>query len=167
MHHRVPRSCFVVGMTALLLVPLGSCSQSMHTEAAARAHFGNYKRVAVWGQLSRQQDELFIPLYMQSFPIQQVVERRDLLAIIGEQDLMPDRLDHKTRAKIREILGVEAIIFPNYTPKPMRQLSVKVIDTANGEIVAAILVMPAKDPTIVDDRAMIRQAIRALKSKVN
>lgn len=151
----------------MLAAGLAGCS-GMKVEAVARPQFSEYHRVAVWGQLDRVQDELFIPLYMKAFKHQQIVERRDLLAIIGEQDLMPDRLDHKTRAKIREIFGVEAIVFPNYTDKPLRQLSVKVIDTANGEIVAAVVVIPKAEKTkSVSDRDMIRKAIDALKDQAH
>lgn len=156
-----------VGLLAVGLSFAAVGCGKMKVEAVARPHFGQYDRVAVWGRLNRIQDELFIPLYMKAFPKQQIIERRDLLAIVGEQDLMPDRLDHKTRAKIREILGVKAIVFPNYSTEPHPQLSLKVIDTANGEIVAAVLVNNTSKDKSTTDRMMIREAIDALKRQVN
>jgi len=163
--HRKP-AWSTIGMTLIMLLPGGlvGCSK-MHVESVARSSFRIKGRVAILGQLTRVQEELFTPLYMKAFAHQALVERRDIDRIIGEQDLSPDRLREETRAKIRRILGVTAIVYPNYTETNPGQLSIKVIDTETGEIVAAILVtkiQPWLGPKATD-RLMIYKGIDALR----
>lgn len=154
-------------VATLAVLTMVGCRGPLKTESVARPVFRSYQRVAVWAELTRPQEELFLPLYMQAFPRQQLIERRDLAAVIGEQDILPDRLDAETRAKLRALLGVEAIIYPHYTGPPEEQLSLKVIDTARGEIVAAIVVY--RNPGgkgKATDRTMIRKAIDTLEDEV-
>jgi len=159
---------FTLLLGSLLLVPslLGGCA--MQVEKVARPSYKTYGRVAVLGELSRQQEELFVPVYMKAFPYQAVVERRDLEAIVGEQDLRPERLNEQTRARVRRILGVTALLYVNYTEGKTGQLSVKAVDTETGEIVANVLVTRL-EPFIGDevtDRRMIYRAVDELKSEV-
>ena len=146
---------------------LGLAGCSMHIEPVVRPSYRMHGRVAILGDLSRNQEELFVPLYMKAFPYQALVERRDLSSIIGEQDLSPERLRNETRAKLKQILGVSAIVYPRYTDGAEGQLSVKVIDTESGEIVAAVLVTK-RHPFVgkeATDRRMIYRAIDALRSE--
>jgi len=65
-------------------------------------------------------------------------------------------------------LGVTAIVYPNFTPRDPGQLSIKVIDTESGEIVAAILVTREVEPwlgTKASARAMIYQGVAALRKE--
>jgi len=154
----------VVCLLTLAACALGGCN--MHVEAVARPAFSMKGRVAILGHLTREQIELFTPLYMKAFPFQALVERRDLVEIINEQDLSPERLREETRAKIRRILGVTAIVYPNYTPTDPGQLSIKVIDTETGEIVAAILVTRDVEPWLgikASVRKMIYKGIDSLR----
>ena len=80
------------------------------TEVAVRPTFSYYDRVAIWANLSRSQEELFIPLYMKAFPHHTLVDRRDIQLIVGREEMMPDQLDEATREQIRRDLGVEAIV---------------------------------------------------------
>jgi hypothetical protein len=162
----------VIPLFSVLLAAGGGCAT---TDVAVRPVFGTYGKVSVWprfggpdpGGLERSHEELFLPLYMAAFPRQALVERRDLEAVIGEQDILPDRLDEESRAKIRRILGVEAIVFPNYTGGSAPQLAIKVIDTETGVIAAALVVQeranqasrPTRDPV----PRLIRRAIRDLR----
>jgi hypothetical protein len=98
---------------------------------------------------------------MSAFPEQALVDRRDLEEIIGEQDLLKGRLDDGTRAKIRKILGVKAIIYPNYESG---QFSIKIVDTETGEIVAATLVSGVISDS-VKKSTLIRQAVKELEKK--
>jgi len=153
--------CSVV-LLPMLLSGLVGCS--MTTDVSVKPVFNTYDKIAIWTRLSRTQEELFIPLYMKEFPKQSLVERRDLEEIITEQDILPDRLDDKTRAEIRRIYGVKAIVFPNYTAGCPNQLSVKGIDTETGEIVAAVLVtgQDLNANTGVSDTWLIRTAVSSL-----
>jgi len=125
-------------LSATLILSAASAGCATHADVCVRPQYHDYQKVAIWARLDRTAEELFIPLYMDAFPRQALVERRDLETVLDEQDILPERLDEQTRAKIRQVFGVEAIVFPNYTPA-MRQLAVKAIDTETGEIVAALV----------------------------
>jgi hypothetical protein len=157
-----------LSIVGLMIWMVGGCATSV--EVATREPFYTYNRVAMVSNLSRQQEELFIPIYMKAFPHQSVVERRDLAAVVGEQDLLPERLDEQTRAKLKQLLGVEALVVPSFTPKTEQgrsQLSLKVVDTESGEVTAAVLVTEAKPfmSKPADDRGMIRKAVATLKAQ--
>jgi len=149
-------------------VGLGACSNT-DIEATARPSIGAYNRVAIWTNLSRSLEEYFLPVYMRTFPNQTLVERRDLTEVLSEQDLLPDRLDPAKRAELRRVYGVEAIVYPNLSgERASRQLSLKVIDTVTGEIVAAVLVTPGsstfnREPATT--REMLAASIRALEKE--
>lgn len=163
----------LVLLVAALLAGTAGCATT--ADVAVGPRFSTYRKVSIWpsfggadpGGLQRSHEELFLPLYMDAFPQQALVERRDLQSIIGEQDILPERLDPESRAKIRRILGVEGIVFPNYTPGYTPQLAVKVIDTETGVITASLLVQqrakagsqPRGDPV----HGLIRRAIAELK----
>jgi len=148
----------------LMLVALTGCSLVGITreDTVVRPVFTTYDRVAIWSRLPRAMEELFIPLYMEAFPEQDVVERRDLEALIEEQNLLPDRLDEKSRAKIRKLLGVKAIVFPHHS---FNQVSVKVIDTETGEIVASALSSHTYFSRDRSNHLLIRRAIDSMKEK--
>ena len=160
---------FLVAVFSAACFSLGGCVIPIaHNEAVLRPVFDTYDKVAIWGSISRSDEEVFIPLWMSRFPKQSLVERRDLQSIIGEQDIMPDRLDNETRAAIRKILGVKAIIYPSFSSDD--QFSIKVIDTETGEIVASVLsseisFIPFSSSNI-DNSFFIRVAINSLKGKL-
>lgn len=140
-------------------------------DVAVRREFLGYDKVAIWpryenaeGGLYRQHEELFLPLYMKAFPEHQIVERRDMQVLLGEQDILPERLDPELRAKARRIFGVKAFVFPNYT-FDARQFAIKVVDTETGYITASLLVSrSADDKDSVNNVAekLIRKAMREL-----
>lgn len=130
-------------------------------DVASTSQFKSYDRVAIWTNLDRTDEELFVPLYMNAFPSQTLVERRDVQAVIGEQGILPDRLDEATRARIRKILGVKAIVYPTATAT---QFAVKVIDTETGAIAASALVEGGTSwyGSTYTTRDRIREAIASL-----
>lgn len=149
----------------LLTTALGltACS-TPSAETAVRTAFITHDRVAIVANLPREHEEFFIPYYMNSFPRQTLVERRDVTEVIDEQDLLPERLNDETRARLREILGVKAIVYPSASTG---QFAIKVVDTATAEITASTIVSGRKlwsgDP--LDDRRLIRMAIEALADR--
>jgi hypothetical protein len=90
----------LLGYPSALLVPAAFYPDIVATHVYGPVRF---LIVAIIGQLSRDQIELFIPLYMKAFPNQAVVERRDLTTVLTEQNLRPDRLRTETRAKLRRM----------------------------------------------------------------
>jgi hypothetical protein len=135
---------------------------SAAVEVAATRQFDAYDRVAIWANLNRQDEELFIPLYMNAFPSQTLVERRDVEAILGEQDILPDRLDESTRARLRRILGVKALVYPSATTG---QVAIKVVDTETGAISASVVVTGGGNllNASATTRDRLRRAVAALE----
>ena len=104
-----------IPLAALAACVLVGCD--MHVESVSRQSFRLKGRVAILGQLSRDQMELFIPLYMKAFPHQALVERQDLDTVLNEQDLPADRLRPETLGAI---------------PHPMLDLQPSVVLRATG-----------------------------------
>lgn len=156
----------------VLIASLVGCGANV--DVSVRPIFNGYEKVAIWPDqqtelgLQRIYEEVLLPRYMNAFPKQSIIDRRDLDPILGEQEFLPDRLDDETRAKIREIKGVEAIVAPNYTAGPPSQLAVKVIDTETGENAAACVVLEDGKRGDESERAvaikLIRQAVAALET---
>ena len=142
----------------MLFFLLIGCNSTVTQVSAVRFQFDEYERVALWSNLSRAEEDTLLPIYMQAFPRHSVVERRDLAAILGEQDLLPDRLNEGSRAKIREVLGVEAIVYPNFVGAAQgdtyQQLALKVIDSETGEISASVVVERTGDAWTLMERAI-------------
>ncbi len=119
-------------------------------EGKARAVFTKpelltYERLAVIG-LDPESEQIFMAAYIKTFVSRPVtfVERSRLAEIIGEQDLLQGRLNDKTRAKIKRILGVEALIMCEYSkaddrPGSMKKLRVRIVDSETGAIVGSAL----------------------------
>jgi hypothetical protein len=149
----------------LLVALMAGCHSYGHGLAVVRPEFLTYDRVALWSSLSRETEDFFIPTYMQSFPNQLMVERRDVSAIIGEQDMLPERLNEETRAKLRRILGVKAILFPSVTKDGF---AMKAIETETGAITASVFV-DANDKVIgaVPMQELVRRAVSSLRSRAD
>lgn len=158
----------LLGLFLAACGPMGGCGP-IKSDVGMRLVFDTYDKVAIWGSLLRSDEEFFIPLWMISFPKQTLVERRDLESIMGEQDILPDRLDNATRAEIRRILGVKALIYPSFSTSA--QFSIKVIDTETGEIVASVLVREVSLGPFASDSmkhsAFIKKAIHSLRDKLD
>lgn len=155
-------TCIAVLALAGLALAAG-CSRSRGVDVVVRPQFLGYDRVALWSSLSRETEDLFIPVYMDAFAGQTLVERRDVSAIIGEQDVLPERLDEETRAKLRKILGVKAIVYPSVTSDAF---AVKVIETDTGAITASVYVESGGSPAGAGPtplKQLVRQAIGALR----
>ena len=90
------------------------------------------------------------------------VERSRLADIIGEQDLLKGRLDDDKRAKIKRILGVEALVMCTYydatTGGTGKKLRVRIVDSETGAIIGSVI-------TLAPDNfnAHASTAVRALR----
>lgn len=122
-----------------------------------------YERLAVLG-LTPEQEQLFMACYIRGFPAQATtfVERTRLQEVIKEQDLLQGRLDDKTRAKIRQVFGVEALIMCNYDEGPegkgMKKLRVRIVNSETGAIVGSVIT-----EAMSDFESHCQQAVKALK----
>ncbi|MBN1361734.1 MAG: hypothetical protein JW993_14145 [Sedimentisphaerales bacterium] len=123
-----------------------------------------YERLGVLG-LNPEQEQIFMAAYFKTFINQPItfVERGALAKVIGEQDLLKGRLNDATRARIKQILGVEALILCEYyedaaRPGKAMKLRVRVVDSETGAIVGSVLTENYRN---FDDHA--RVAVEAIK----
>jgi len=136
------------------------------THATARPDFSSCDRVAILcSALTRDKEEVFIPLYMDAFPNQHLVDGRDVQAIVGDEAMTQGQTpDEQTRSKLLRSLGVKAIVYPSDTG---RQFAIKVIDTKTGEILAAVVISGHEvwSGDNLGYKDLVEKAIGALKDK--
>jgi len=154
-------STFVV-LAALALLP-GCGPRRYGTQALfTKPELIMRHRLAVLG-LTPEQEQIFMARYIKTFSGQMItfVERNRLTDIIGEQDLLKGRLDDDKRAKIKRILGVEALIMCTYydatTGSTGKKLRVRVVDSETGAIIGSVITVA---PDNFDTHALT--AVRAL-----
>jgi len=103
-----------------------------------------FGRLAVLG-LTPEQEQIFMASYTKAFPGQVItfVERNRLQEILSEQDLLQGRLDDRTRAKVKQILGVEALIICTYydgtSGAGRKKLRIRVVNSETGAIVGSVI----------------------------
>ena len=159
--HHVPAA--LLGVMGAVLLAAGCAERTKGLFTLPKLQ--TYQRLAVLG-LTPEQEQLFMACYIRRFSEQPTtfVERARLQDILGEQDLLrvpQDRLD-KTRAKMRQILGVEALIMCTYEDSPqgpgMKKLRVRIVDSETGAIVGSVITEARGD-----FESHCHQAVRALK----
>lgn len=131
----------IIGLATLLLAGCEGRARAVFT----KPELLTYERLAVIG-LDPENEQIFMAAYVKTFISRPVtfVERSRLAEIIGEQDLLQGRLDDRSRAKIKRILGVEALIMCAYykdddRPGSLKKLRVRVVDSETGAIVGSAL----------------------------
>jgi len=104
----------------------------------------NHSRLAIIG-LTPEHEQIFMAFYTKAFPGQVItfVERNRLYEVISKQDLLKGRLNEKTRAKIKQISDVEALIMCTYSDESAgvgrKKLRVRIVDSATGAIVGSVI----------------------------
>ena len=83
--------------------------------------------------------------YTKAFPGQTItfVDRNRLQENINEQDLLQWKLNEKTRAKIKLLFGVEALIMCTYYDGSdgigVKKLRIRIVDSDTGAIVGSVI----------------------------
>lgn len=101
-------------------------------------------RLAVLG-LTPEQEQILMACYTKTFTGQMItfVERKRLQDILGEQDLLKGRLNDSTRAEIKRILGVEALILCEYYDETAegtgKKLRIRIVDSETGAIIGSVI----------------------------
>ena len=138
------RTRFLCSISAFLVVAglVISTGCARKTEALfTKPELINHSRLAIIG-LTPEHEQIFMASYTKAFPGQIIifVERNRLHEIINEQDLRRGRLNEKTRARIKQIFGVEALIMCTYSDGIGRKkLLVRIVDSATGVIVGSVI----------------------------
>jgi hypothetical protein len=156
-------NAIAVVCTAMILALLAGCEGNTRA-VFTKPELISYERLAVLG-LDPEQEQIFMAAYVKTFVSKPItfVERGELTKIIGEQDLLEGRLNDKTRARIKQILGVEALFLCSYykdedRPGKLMKLRVRVVDSETGAIVGSAL---TETYMRFDDHA--QAAVEALK----
>ena len=95
--------------------------------------------------LTPEQEQILMASYTKAFNGQVIifVERKRLQEIISEQDLLRGRLNDRTRARIKQLLGVEALVMCAYEDGAeglgIKKLRVRIVDTETGAIVGSVI----------------------------
>jgi hypothetical protein len=136
------------GMFAVLpvvgLALLTACAREDTQALFTRPELITHGRLAVLG-LTPEQEQIFMAAYTKAFPGQAItfVERNRLYDILDEQDLLEGRLNEQTRARIKQIFGVEALIMCTYsdatTPTSGTKLRVRIVNSETGAIVGSVI----------------------------
>ena len=158
--------CSIFAFPVLTGMVISAGCAPRKTEALfTRPELINLNRLAIIG-LTPEQEQIFMAFYTKAFPGQAItfVERKRLDAILGEQDLLKGqgRLNEETRAKIKELFGVEALIMCYYYDSESlgrMKLRVRILDTATGAIVGSVITEAQDDFTYHSDTA-----VKALKA---
>ena len=134
-------SAFLV--LAGLVISAGCASRK--TEALfTRPELINHSRLAIIG-LTPEQEQILMASYTKAFNGQIIifVERKRLQEIISEQDLLRGRLNDRTRARIKQLFGVEALVMCAYEDGAVgigtKKLRVRIVDTETGAIVGSVI----------------------------
>ena len=138
-------SAFLV--IAGLTIPTGCAPRPSIQALFTRPELLSRGRLAVLG-LTPEQEQIFMASYTRAFPSPVItfVERNRLKDILGEQDLLQGRLDDATRAKIRRILGVEALIMCSYydgeaVKTGSKKLRIRIVDSETGVILGSVITL--------------------------
>jgi len=147
------------------MVISAGCAARRKTEALfTRPELINHSRFAIIG-LTPEQEQIFMACYTKAFPGQVItfVERNRLHEVLSEQDLLKGRLNEKTRARIKELFGVEALIMCTYydgdTGIGSKKLRVRIVDSATGAIVGSVITEAGDNFSYHSDTAV--KAIKA------
>jgi hypothetical protein len=100
-------------------------------------------RLAVLG-LDPEQEQIFMASYTNAFHRLAVtfVERNRLRDILSEQDLLEGRLNDQTRAKLKQIFGVEALVMCHYYDAGGvggKKLRIRIVDSETGAIIGSVI----------------------------
>lgn len=126
------------------LAILTGCARRKTQGLFTNAELVTFHRLAVLG-LTAEQEQIFMASYLKAFDGQVItfIERALLHELISEQDLLQGRLDDKTRAKVKQVHGVEALIICTYYDESSgvgtKKLRVRVVNSTTGAIVGSVI----------------------------
>jgi len=146
MNTRIRFLCTIFAFFAVAgTVILAGCGPRKTEALFTRPELITHSRLAIIG-LTPEQEQYFMAAYTKTFSGQVItfVERKRLHEVISEQDLLKglDRLNEKTRAKLKELFGVEALIMCAYYDSDRigrKKLRVRIVDSATGAIVGSVI----------------------------
>ena len=142
MRKRIKSLCRISMFFVLVSLAIsGGCARNRKIQGLfTNAELVTFQRFAVLG-LTAEQEQIFMASYLKAFPgkVIMFIERSLLQKVISEQDLLLGRLDEKSRAKVKQVLGVEGLIICTYYDESSgagtKKLRVRIINSTTGAIV--------------------------------
>jgi len=142
-----PHHSIFAFLVVTCLANLPGCAQYGNIQALfTKPELISRRRLAVLG-LTPEQEQILMACYTKAFPGQVItfVERNRLHEVISEQDLLQGRLDERTRARIKQIFGVEALIICAYYDSTNggggKKLRIRIVDSATGVIIGSVITL--------------------------
>lgn len=172
MHNKLlSRLCLVI-MVAVLAAIITDCC-GIQTTASVKPILAVYEKTAIiWkGNDESFLETLFLSFWMETFPNQIIVERKDISKVISERDLLKWRLRETTRARLQRILKVDAIVIAHFLIEKRRisveesnsNLTIKIIDTKTGEISASAISTGSSNC----NESIVIEAIRKIREQLD
>ena len=154
MRKRITSLCRISAFFVVVSLAISAgCARNTHRKTQGlftKGELITFERLAVLG-LTPEQEQIFMASYINAFPGKMItfVERALLLEVIREQDLQLGRLDEKTRAKVKQVLGVEALFICTYYDATggagTKKLRVRVVNSETGAIVGSVITQGPDD----------------------
>ncbi len=146
MQNRISIVICLITIICVFFLNTGCCR--INTSVSVKPNFKNYKRTAIFwhSRDDKFYETLFLTFWLENFPEQTIVERKELSKVMKEQDVLRRRLNENTRAQMHEILGVQALILAEFNLKKKRRIlteteitdfNIKILDAETGEIAAS------------------------------
>ena len=140
------KKIFIVLFLASLL--LCGCNSSWMTYGLfTKPELRTFERFALLG-LEGEREQIFMAQFIKAYPGKRTtfVERRRIDDIIGEQDFRRGRLNDKTRARMKQVHGVDGLIICEYLLESSsgksgaKKLRIRVLDTETAVIIGSVVV---------------------------
>lgn len=136
-----------------------------------------FERFALIG-LEGEREQIFMANFIKAYPGKTTtfVERRRIDDIIGEQDFRRGRLNDSTRARMKQVYGVDGLVICEYFLEPnsgkskTKKLRVRILDTETAVIIGSVVVSRKSSSgleSLSDFKAAVTIAVKALQKDMS
>ena len=166
---------FVLFSASLLLC---GCNTSWTTYGLfTKPELRTFERFALLG-LEGEKEQIFMAQFIKAYPGKRTtfVERRRIDDIIGEQDFRRGRLNDNTRARMKQVYGVDGLIICEYLLESQsgksgtKKLRIRVLDSETAVIIGSVVVSRHSSSGIEDlgdFSTAVSMAVKALKDDMS
>lgn len=135
------------------------------------------ERFALLG-LDGEKEQIFMAQFIKAYPGKNTtfVERRRIDDIIGEQDFRRGRLNDNTRARMKQVYGVDGLVICEYIMEQQtgksgtKKLRIRVLDSETAVIIGSVVVSRQSTSgidSIPDYKLAVEMAVKALKEDMS
>jgi hypothetical protein len=166
---------FAIFLASLLLC---GCNSSWTTYGLfTKPELRTFERFALLG-LEGEREQIFMAQFIKAYPGKRTtfVERRRIDDIIGEQDFRRGRLNDKTRARMKQVYGVDGLVICEYIleegsgSSKTKKLRIRVLDSETAVIIGSVVVSRQSSTgleSLADYKTAVAMAVKALKEDMS